>query len=392
MAPVQQRQQQPRERAAGFPAGRYFGVPVFLSPSWLIFAAFITLSWADAVRQNVAGISTGVSYAIAFGAAVLLAISVLLHELGHCVVSLALGLPVRRIVLFLLGGVSEIEGEPERPSHEYLVAIAGPLVSLLIAGIGAAGYTHLPEFSVGRWLVFQLVITNGLVAAFNMLPGLPLDGGRVLRAGVWKLTGSQLTGTRAAAWGGRTVAIAVVVMAFYLQRDVSGLGLYSFAIGLLLAAFIWISAGQALRVATLKTSLPQLRVADLVRPTLDIATDVSIGEAVRRAQQAKVGALVVVDTTGKPRALVSETAVQTVPEGRRAWTSVADVARPLEDGLILRDTLAGEAMLDAMRTTPASEYLIVGRDGHSVGVLVTSDVAKALGSSTPQPSASGAPR
>ncbi len=392
MAPAQQQPQAPRERAAGFPAGRYFGVPVFLSPSWLIFAAFITLSWADAVRQNVSGISTGASYAIAFGAAVLLAISVLLHELGHCVVSLALGLPVRRIVLFLLGGVSEIEGEPERPSHEYLVAVAGPLVSLLIAGIGAVGYTHLPEFSVARWLVFQLVITNGLVAAFNMLPGLPLDGGRVLRAGVWKITGSQLTGTRAAAWGGRTVAVAVVVLAFYLQRDVSGLGLYSFAIGLLLAAFIWISAGQALRVATLKTSLPQLRVADLVRPTLDIATDVSIGEAVRRAQQAKVGALVVVDTTGKPRALVSETAVQTVPESRRAWTSVADVARPLEDGLVLRDTLAGEAMLDAMRTTPASEYLVVGRDGHSVGVLVTSDVAHALGAAAPQPSASGTPR
>ena len=166
----------------GVPAGRYFGVPVYFSGSWFIFTAFITFSWAAVVRDNVSTISNGQSYAVALGFAVLLGISVLAHELGHCVVSIALGMKVRRVVIFLLGGVSEIENEPERPAHEYLVAVAGPLVSLLLAAAGAAAYPALDADTVGRWLVVQLMLSNLLVMAFNLLPGLPLDGGRVLRA------------------------------------------------------------------------------------------------------------------------------------------------------------------------------------------------------------------
>lgn len=383
--------QAPPERPAGLPAGRYFGVPVYFSPSWFLFAGFITISWADVVQNNVGQITRGQSYAVAFGFAVLLAISVLAHELGHAVVSIALGLKVRRIVLFLLGGVSEIEREPERPVQEYLVAVAGPLVSLILAGAGAAGYSQLASNSVERWLVVQLMLSNLGVMIFNMLPGLPLDGGRLLRAGVWALTNSQLSGTRAAAWGGRAIAVALVIGALALQRSEQGAELGSLLIALLLALFIWVSAGQALRVATLRTSVPRLNVADLIRSPLSVAADLSVAEAVRRAQEVSAGGLVVVDGDGHARAVVSELAVLGVPEARRPWTPVTDVARPLEPGLVLRDTLGGEALLDAMRGTPASEYLVVGRTGDTVGVLVAADVARALDDRAGPPIAGSGP-
>ncbi|HEX3812805.1 MAG TPA: site-2 protease family protein [Mycobacteriales bacterium] len=371
-------QQPPQERSAGVFAGRYFGVPVYFSPSWLLFAAYIVYLWSPVVRDYAPTMSRGASYGVAFGFALLLGISVLLHELGHTVVSLALGLKVRRIVLMLLGGVSEIENEPERSGHEYLIAVAGPLVSLILAGIGAISYPQLEPDSVQRLLVWQLMVSNLGVMAFNMLPGLPLDGGRLLRAGVWRLTGSQVTGTKAAAWGGRVVAVVLVVgslLLWYTNRDG---GTVSLLIVVLVALFVWASAGQALRLASLQETVPRLNIADLTRPTLHISTDLSVAETIRRAQEAQVGAVVLVDGDQRPRAVVSESSVLTVPNNQRPWTSIADVARPLEPGLMLRDNLHGEAILEAMRAVPASEYVVVGRDGSVLGVLVTADVIRAL--------------
>src|SRR5262249_61224158 len=127
-------------REAGLLLGRFFGVPVYLSLSWLIIAAIITFSYADLVRRYTDGLSSGGTYLVAFGIAVLLALSLLAHELGHVAMCLALGIRVRRVVIFLLGGVSEIEGEPRRPADDYLIAMAGPLVTLLLAGVGCALY------------------------------------------------------------------------------------------------------------------------------------------------------------------------------------------------------------------------------------------------------------
>jgi Zn-dependent protease len=376
MAP--QQQQPPEERSAGVPAGRYFGVPVYFSPSWLLFAAYIVYLWSPVVRDYVPSLSNGESYAVAACFAVLLGVSVLLHELGHTVVSLALGLKVRRIVLMLLGGVSEIEHEPQRPGQEYLIAVAGPLVSLVLAGAGAAAYPQLASGSVERWLVVQLMISNLGVMAFNLLPGLPLDGGRLLRAGVWRLTRSQVTGTRAAAWSGRGIAVAIVVGSVALWYGNRDRGMLSLLIVTLIAVFVWASAGQALRLASLQETLPALRISELARPALQAGTDLSVAETVRRAQEARAGAVVLVDSDQQPRAVVSETNIAAVPENQRPWTSITDVARPLEPGLVLRDNLTGEAILDAMRDTPASEYVVVGRARDVIGVLVTTDVARVL--------------
>ena len=371
-------QEPARAPSAGLPVGRFFGVPLYLSPSWLFIALLITLTYSELVQETVEDITPAGSYAVAFAFAVLLAVSLLAHELGHTAVSLAFGLPVRRVVIFLLGGVSEIEKEPEGPAQEYLVAVAGPLVSLVLAAAGGCLLPLTDSGTVPRTMIFLLVWSNLAVAVFNLLPGLPLDGGRVVRAGVWKLSGDKLTGTRAAAWGGRGVAVLVLVGAAASVREDSALGIGNLLLALLLAGFIWVGATQSLSSATVNARLPAVDISSLVRPTISVPPDLPIAEALRRAWGAHVRGLVVVDSTGSPRALVSESHVMAVPEGRRPWTTVADVARPLEPGLVLADSMSGAEVVEAFRRTPASEYLVVGRDGHAVGVLAAVDVARVL--------------
>src|SRR5262249_24185203 len=142
---------------------------------------------------------------------VLLYLSVLVHELSHSVVARSYGLPVRRILLYPLGGVSEIDREPQTPLREFCVSAAGPALSLLL---GAAGWALTKVFTEGvsGSLVHQLMWANIIVGLFNLLPGLPLDGGRMLRAVIWKLTRRPAAATIAAAWVGRALAIALLVI------------------------------------------------------------------------------------------------------------------------------------------------------------------------------------
>ena len=374
---------------AGLPLGRFFGVPLYLSPSWLFIALLITWTYSDLVSDTVDGISETGAYAVAFAFAVLLALSLLAHELGHTAVSLAFGMPVRRVVIFLLGGVSEIEKEPEGPAQEYLVAVAGPLVSLVIAAAAGCLLPLTDPGTVARTMVFLLVWSNLAVAVFNLLPGLPLDGGRLVRAGVWRLSGDKLTGTRAAAWGGRGVAVLVLLAAVLTAPAEGAVGIGNVVLAGLLAAFIWVGATQSLSTATVTARLPGVDLAALARPTLPVPPDLPLAEALRRAWEAHSRGLMVVDGTGSPRALVSESHVMAVPEARRPWTTVADVARPLEPGLVLRVGLSGAEVMEALRRTPASEYLVVAGDGRAVGVLAAADVARVLQG---RPTPAGAPR
>jgi Zn-dependent protease/CBS domain-containing protein len=358
--------------------GSFRRVPLYFAPSWVLIAALITIMYNGLIYDRVDGISRPVSYVVAFGFAVLLALCVLAHELGHTAVSLALGQPVRRVVIFLLGGVSEIEDEIRRARDELLIAITGPLVSLAIGGGCWLAYEFAPTASVLSVLLLLLAASNLLVGGFNLLPGLPLDGGRVLRAGIWRLTRSRLTGTRVAAWGGRILAILVAGSAVLVD---AGGGGWSFGTGvfwLALAAFIWIGATQSLRYAELQERLPRVSMRRLVRPGVLVHADVPVGEALRRVWQAQARGLVVVDSADEPRAIVDEARIRAVPPERRPWVAVSEVARPIEPGMVLGVDLSGDGLLNALRETPAHEYLVVHRDGSLAGILAAADLVAAL--------------
>ncbi|MFI9431451.1 MULTISPECIES: site-2 protease family protein [Streptosporangium] len=354
--------------------GRPFGIPVYVSPTWLIVAAFITFTYQPIVIAQLPELAVPTTYAVALLFAVLLYVSVLLHELAHCVVARMYGLPVRRITLYLLGGVSEIEREPETPGREFMVAFAGPLLSLGLAGIGFAAYQVIDPGTILGVLTFQLWFANLIVGIFNLLPGLPLDGGRMLRAGVWKATRNPGSGTIAAAWVGRVLAVVLVAVPVGLALMSGQTPGWELIWSVLLASFIWLGATQALRGARVRARIPQVNARALARRAIAVTGDVPLAEALRRAAEAQAGAMVVVDHEGRPTGIVNEVAVESTPENRRPWVTAGSLARSLEPSLVLAADLSGESLIDAMREAPAGEYLLVERGGEIFGVLATSDV------------------
>jgi hypothetical protein len=215
-----------------------------------------------------------------------------------------------------------------------------------------------------------------VVVVFNVLPGLPLDGGRLVRATVWALTKSRLTGTRIGAWAGRVIAIGV--LALFLVVNSAGLDVFYTLVGVALAAYLWAAAGASLKHAQVLDRVPQLELERLLRPGLLVPGDLSVDAALRRLWEGNARGLVLVDAFDRPAAIVDEARVTAVAPERRAWVPLREVARPLVDGLVLPRGLTGEQLIDAVEKTPASEYLIVDPDGAPAGILATADLAAAL--------------
>ncbi|WP_419993579.1 site-2 protease family protein [Streptomyces boninensis] len=363
--------------------GRPFGVPVYVAPSWFLVAALITWVFGGQLERVLPGIG-GVRYLVALFFAVAFYASVLVHELAHTIVALRYKLPVRRIQLQFFGGVSEIEKESETPGREFWLAFAGPLLSLVLSGVFYGGLQLVEPRTIPAVLLAGLMVSNLIVAVFNLLPGLPLDGGRMLRAVIWKVTGKPMTGTVAAAWVGRALALAVLIGLPLLTRsrggdDISSADSITDALlGAILAAIIWTGAGNSLRMARLRERLPDLRARVLTRRAAPVTSDTPLSEALRRANDAGARALVVVDGAGTPTGVVREAAIAEIPSHRRPWVAVSGLTQDLKDGMRVSAELTGEELLEHMRASPATEYLVVEETGEIYGVLSTADVEKAF--------------
>ncbi|MFF7054417.1 site-2 protease family protein [Streptomyces griseorubiginosus] len=386
--------QSPQPRG-GLLMGRPFGVPVYVAPSWFLVAALITWVFGGQLDRVLPELGAA-RYLVSLFFAVAFYASVLVHELAHTVAALRFKLPVRRIQLQFFGGVSEIEKEAETPGREFVLAFVGPLLSLVLAGVFYLAMQPVEPGTVPGVLLAGLMISNLIVAAFNLLPGLPLDGGRMLRAVVWKITGRPMSGTIAAAWVGRALAVCVLIgLPLLTQSGALGssaednVGMDTVMDALLaaiLAAIIWTGAGNSLRMARLREHLPDLRARTLTRRAVPVETDTPLSEALRRANDAGARALVVVDAEGTPLSLVREAAIVGVPEHRRPWVAVSGLAQDLTDGMRVSAELAGEDLLDALRATPATEYLVVEETGEIYGVLSAADVERAFVKAMARPS------
>jgi Zn-dependent protease len=365
-----------RDGRYGIVIARPFGVPVYISPYWFLVAALVVVFYAGSLTDSIH--PTGVRYAVAAAFVVLLWASVLVHELSHCVVARAFGLTVRRILLYPLGGFSEIEQEPPTPAREFAVSAVGPLTSLALAGLGFAVISVVDLSGIPRALIDQMILANLVVGVFNLLPGLPLDGGRMLRAGVWKITKRPGQATIAAAWAGRVLAVLLVAVPLAVYGSKVDLTNTSVLWLAFIAVFMWISSGQAIRAAKVRDRLPGLQARRLARRAIAIPGNIPLAEAIRRADEAQARALVVVDHESTPIAIVNETAVMATPPQRRPWIEVGSLARALEPGIVLSADLSGMELIEAVQRAPASEYLLIEPSGQVFGVLATTDLDHAF--------------
>lgn len=360
-----------------FRIGSIAGTDVLVTSSWFVVAALIAFVMAPAVEQASPGLGAW-KYVAGFMFAIVLYLSVLLHEASHAVMAKHYGFPVTSITLHFLGGMTAIEGESRRPREEFMIAVVGPLTSIAV-GAAAFGLSLATPDGLLLLAVRGLAGANLLVGVLNLVPGLPLDGGRVLRSGVWRLTGSMHTGTIVAGWGGRVTAVAALAYPLAMEQFFDFRpDILDFVLAGVIALFLWSGASQAMASARLRRKLPALIARDLARRTITVPDDLPLAEAVRRANEVGAGSIVTVTSAGRPVGLVNESAVLATPEDRRPWVAVSTVSRTLDDGLSLPATLNGEDLILAISRTPAAEYLLLEEDGSIYGVLATTDVDRAF--------------
>ncbi|HET9516158.1 MAG TPA: site-2 protease family protein [Actinoplanes sp.] len=343
----------------------------------LILAVLVTLVYGGFVRQRLE-LTPLAGYLVGLGFVVSLLGSVLLHELGHALTARRYGIGVRGITLELLGGFTEMDRDAPSPRVDLLVSLAGPAVSLLLGGVAAALTTVLPDDTMADQLVFQVAVSNLIVAVFNALPGLPLDGGRALRAGVWALTRDRDRGTEVAGWAGRGIAglCAALTVMLTLAEAVSVFG----TLFLVLVAFtLWQGAGRSIRLARLSRRLPAIDLAQLARPILAVPSGTPLAEAqLRRAADGRrEPVLGVTDPTGRLVALVDLVAAAAVPAERLPWIAVDAVSRSLAGLPTIAFELSGAEVLRAVQAHPGAQYLVTAGED-VVGVLDVADLARLL--------------
>ncbi|WP_036490656.1 MULTISPECIES: site-2 protease family protein [Nocardioides] len=357
--------------------GSLAGIDVLVTSSWFIIAGLIAFAIAPRIEQVEPGLGA-LKYVAGLVFAIVLYLSVLLHEASHAIVAQRYGFGVNSITLHFLGGMTEIDGSARRPRQEFWIAVVGPLTSIAV-GLASVGLWFLLPEGLVRVAVEGLAGANLLIGVLNLVPGLPLDGGRVLKAAVWGATGDANKGTIVAGWGGRLTAVALLGWPL-IQREFFGVPptFFDYLLVVVLGLFLWTGATAAMSHARMRRRLPHLVARPLARRTLAVPEDTPLAEAVRRAQEVDAGSIVTVTSSGRPTGIVSEAAVQATPVERRPWVATSTVARTLEDGLTLPAEIAGEDLILAISRRPSDEYLLVEEDGSVVGVLATADVDKAF--------------
>jgi hypothetical protein len=280
------------------------------------------------------------------------------------------------MTIHLIGGVTAMEAETRRPWVDFTIAVVGPLTSLVVGGVAWLGYLVAPEGTVFSFVMFQLMAANLIVGVLNLVPALPLDGGRLLRDVVWAASGREYVGTLVAGWTGR--AFAMVVAFFALLPVMLGRpDVVWLAWGLLLAGFIWFEASRSLKFAGINRAISQLSVGDLIRPIVLVSHDTPLATALAVPRE-ESAAVVVTDAHGSVAGVVRPESAAAVPTERRPWVPVSSVAASVTGTVRLTPQLGGHELIAALTSHPSPVHVVEDGDGTVYGVVVTADVEEAL--------------
>lgn len=367
--------------------GRALGIPIRVHASW--FLIFLLVTWTLAtgyLPEELPGLSPTRYWAMGAVAALLLFLSVLLHELGHSYVALRYCIPIERITLFIFGGVAHMRKEAPTPRAEFLIAVAGPIVSFVL-GMACFGLTALAESIQSPTDIQGVVMLGALLGMvnlqlglFNLIPGFPLDGGRVLRAGLWAWGKDFYRATKQAAVVGLgfglllgVLGLAVLVGALMGKLDSSMASNGSWVV--FIGMFLFAAALASRRQAAFRHTLAMVRVRDLmVRTVASIPAQCSLDEAVTQYfQPYGYGSFPVVDG-GQLAGLITVAEIQTVPSAMWAWRQVGQVMRPLSPSLIVGPDVSVIQAMECM-AQDGWDQLVVMQDGQIVGLVTQSAIA-----------------
>ncbi|AXJ11129.1 site-2 protease family protein [Arthrobacter sp. PM3] len=364
-------------RRDGIPLGRIAGIPVYLAYSWFIIAAFTVIAYGPVLQGNNPRLGI-TAFFVAFAYALLLLVSVLAHELAHALTAKLFHWPTEKIVLNLWGGHTQFQSFTASPGRSVLVAMAGPATNLVLAGAGWLVLFYGEPGGVAGILANIFVWANLLIGLFNILPGLPLDGGRLVESAVWKATGSQEKGTIAAGWAGRIIVIALALWFIVLPLLSGAQPDISFTIiTALVGSFLWMGASASIQQARLRSRLHLVDAAALAEPAIGLAESATVAEVLGRAP-AGTPTVVLCDRDGRPVAVVDAGAAATVPGALAATTPASAVAYALAAGAYVPAWSKGQELVQYLAQLEGREYAVVDGAGAVTGLLRQSAVIDAM--------------
>lgn len=358
--------------------GNLFGIPFYVASSWFLVLGLVTWSYTSGLAAQFPGLGGSLPWLLGLLTALLLFASVLAHELGHSFVAIRQGIEVKSITLFLFGGLASLEKESKTPAEAFWVAIAGPLVSLLLFGLLTAINVSTAVSGPLAAILGVLAYVNLALALFNLIPGLPLDGGNILKALVWKITGNPYKGVVFASRVGQFIgwiAIASGLIPLLL------FGTFGNFWNLLIGWFLLQNAGRAAQSATLQEKLKGLTAADAVTPDSPVvpahlscrefADEIILGNANWQR-------FLVTDDQGQLVGAIAVDDLKIIPTSRWSEMQVRDLMQPIDQSAVVQSE---QSLLEAvmlLEQQQRSALPVIGDNGVLVGLLEKASILRLL--------------
>lgn len=371
--------------------GRIFGIPIKVHASWFLVFAFVTWSLATGYLPGaLPGLSAARYWGMGGVAALLLFGSVLLHELGHSVVALRYRIPIGQITLFIFGGMAQMHREPPGPRAEFLIAIAGPAVSFTLGGLllglsfaAESAESYRQSYQGMMVLGFLLGSINVQLGLFNLIPGFPLDGGRVLRAGLWAWLRDFDRATRHASLAGQGFGLAfggVGAVLFFgaMTGTIPGPLAANGGWIILIGVFLYAAAAGSRRQAILRASLAAVSVKDLMVSDVPIVhPDLSVDEVVAQHFLRQGAEEFPVGEDGRLVGMISVREVQALPQSLWPWRRVRDQMQPWSPVMEVAPDTAAITVFERMVREGRTRLGVV-EDGRLVGFVTRSAISQFL--------------
>lgn len=357
--------------------GNLFGIPFYIAQSWFLVLGLVTWSYASGLAAQFPALAGSLTLLLGFVAALLLFASVLAHELGHSFVAIRQGIGVKSITLFLFGGLASLEKESKTPAEAFWVAIAGPLVSLLLFGLVTAMSVSTSVSGPLAALLGTLAYVNLSLAVFNLIPGLPLDGGNILKALVWKITGNPYKGIVFASRVGQLIGWIAIASGLMPLLGFGGGNFWNLLIGW----FLLQNAGRAAQSATVQEKLSGLKVADAV--TFDspiVPASLSLREFADKSilSSDQWRRFLVIDDAGQLVGAIAVDDLRKVSNQTWAETSVRDVMQIIEPSVVVQsDRPLLEAVM-LLEQQQRSALPVIRENGVLVGMLEKASILRIL--------------
>jgi Zn-dependent protease len=370
----------PSQPSPGLKVATLGGVPVYIGRTWPVIAIIIVATFGPSISSSRPDLGIR-AYLVAAAFSVLLLFSVLAHEAAHAVVATRFGYRVNRVVADLWGGHTAYDTAQSRPGPSALVAVVGPAANGAIALAGWLLADRVPG-GVPALLVGAVVWTNGFVALFNLLPGLPLDGGFLVDALVWRITGNRDLGLIAAGWCGRVVTVLVLAWALllpFLRGEPPSL--FTVVWAGVIGAFLWGGATNAIRTGRARSALAAITIGSVWRRASSLPVASSVEDAwALRASGLGGAAVVVVAEDGTALGLVDDDALRGVPEEARQVTPVMAAVRRQPAGWVVdgEPDAAITPVVEAMQTLQVGAVPVRLRSGRIEGIVLAGDLEAAL--------------